>query len=233
MTDIGQMSYFLGIEVKKNEDGIFMSQKKYEEKILKKFRMEECKPKSTPAEPNIKLRVDLTRESVNPTLFKSMVGSPRYLTFTRLDIMYAVGLVSGYMEKLKQDPFMTAKRILWYIKGMLDQGLFYMHAQDSKLVGYSDSDYGGDLDDGKITSRYAFHLGSAIFSWSSKKQKTVALSTCEAEYMAAACACQAMWLGYILSELNLTSPIKIYVDNKSVIHLRKIQYHTVEENTST
>ncbi|KAL8087732.1 hypothetical protein AgCh_037766 [Apium graveolens] len=245
MTYIGQMSYFLGVEVKQNRDGIFMSQKKYAEQILKKFRMEECKSVSTPAEPSIKLRVDSIRQSVNPTLFKSLVRSLRYLTFTRPDIMYAVGLVSRYMEKPKQDHFMAAKRILRYIKGTLDHGLFYTYSQDSKLVGYSDSDYGGDLDDGKSTSGYAFHIGSAIFSGSSKKQQTIALSTCEAEYMAAAaaCACQAMWLGYVLGKLNLVEegPVKIYVDNKSAISLAKnpvshsrskhinIKYHFIRE----
>ncbi|WOG95118.1 hypothetical protein DCAR_0314420 [Daucus carota subsp. sativus] len=247
MTDIGQMSYFLGVEVKQSKDGIFMCQKKYAEQILKKFRMEECKSVSTPAEASIKLRIDSTRESVNPTLFKSLVGSLRYLTFTRPDIMYAVGLVSRYMEKPKQDHFMAAKRILRYIKGTLNYGLFYTHSQNSKLVGYSDSDYGGDLDDGKSTSGYAFHIGSAIFSWSSKKQQTVALSTCEAEYIAAAaCACQAMWLGYILGELNLAKedPVTIYVDNKSAISLAKnpvshsrskhinIKYHFLREQVN-
>ncbi|WOG92347.1 hypothetical protein DCAR_0311611 [Daucus carota subsp. sativus] len=209
--------------------------------------MEECKSVSTPAEASIKLRIDSTRESVNPTLFKSLVGSLRYLTFTRPDIMYAVGLVSRYMEKPKQDHFMAAKRILRYIKGTLNYGLFYTHSQNSKLVGYSDSDYGGDLDDGKSTSGYAFHIGSAIFSWSSKKQQTVALSTCEAEYIAAAaCACQAMWLGYILGELNLAKedPVTIYVDNKSAISLAKnpvshsrskhinIKYHFLREQVN-
>ncbi|XP_074345106.1 uncharacterized protein LOC141684164 [Apium graveolens] len=124
-------------------------------------------------------------------LFKSLVGSLRYLTFTRPDIMYAVGLVSRYMEKPKQDHFMAAKRILRYVKGTLGHGLFYTHSQNSKLVGYSDSNYGGDLDDGKSTSGYAFHIGTAIFLWSSKKQQTVALSTCEAEYIVVAtCTCQ-------------------------------------------
>ena len=209
--------------------------------------MEECKLVSTPAEASIKLRIDSTRESVNPTLFKSLVGSLRYLTFTRPDIMYAVGLVSRYMEKPKQDHFMAAKRILRYIKGTLNNGLFYTHSQNSKLVGYSDSDYGGDLDDGKSTSGYAFHIGSAIFSWSSKKQQTVALSTCEAEYIAAAgSTCQAIWLGYILGELNLAKedPVTIYVDNKSAISLAKnpvshsrskhinIKYHFLREQVN-
>ncbi|XP_074327753.1 secreted RxLR effector protein 161-like [Apium graveolens] len=209
--------------------------------------MEEYKPVSTPAEASIKLRIDSTRASVNPTLFKSLVGSLRYPIFTRPDIMYAVGLVSRYMEKPKQDHFMAAKRILRYIKGTLDNGLFYTHSQNSKLVGYSDSDYSGDLDDGKSTSGYAFHIGSAIFSWSSKKQQTVPLSTCEAEYIAAAaCACQAIWLSYILGELNLAKedPVTIYVDNKSAISLAKnpvshsrskhinIKYHFLREQVN-
>lgn len=224
MTDIGEMSYFLGVEVKQMQDGIFVSQKKYAEQILNKFKMKDCKPVVTPADPGMKLSVDSTRESINPTLFKSLVGSLRYLTITRPDITYAVGLVSRFMEKPKQDHLIAAKRILRYIKGTMNHGLFYTHSQDSKLVGYSDSDYGGDLDDRKSTSGYAFHISSAVFSWSSKKQQTIALSTCEAEYMAAAtCTCQAMWLKNILGEIGVSNegPITIYVDNKSAISLAK------------
>ncbi|KAL4367961.1 hypothetical protein GQ457_05G011320 [Hibiscus cannabinus] len=128
------------------------------------------------------------------------------------------------MESPKQDHWIAAKRILRYVKGTLGHGLFYKHSQDSKLVGYSDSDYGGDIDDRKSTSGYLFHIGSAAFSWSSKKQQTVALSTCEAEYIAAAaCTCQAIWLKNILDELNFAQegPTTIYVDNKSTISLAK------------
>ncbi|KAK2980917.1 hypothetical protein RJ640_001701 [Escallonia rubra] len=224
MTDIGEMSYFLGVEVKQMEDGIFMSQKKYAEQILSRFRMKDCNPVAIPAETGVELRVDSNRKSVNPTLYKSMVGSLRYLTFTRPDITYAVGLVSRYMERPKQDHFNAAKRILRYVKGTVDHGLFYTHSQNSRLIGYSDSNYGRDLDDRKSTSGYAFHIGSAIFSWSSKKQQIVALSTCEAEYIAAAtCTCQAIWLKNILKELYLIEegPTTIYVDNKSAIALAK------------
>ncbi|KAK2989425.1 hypothetical protein RJ640_017680 [Escallonia rubra] len=215
MTDIGEMSYFLGVEVKQMEDGIFMSQKKYAEQILSRFKMKDCNPVAIPAETGVELRVDSNRKSVNPTLYKSMVGSLRYLTFTRPDITYAVGLVSRYMERPKQDHFKAAKRILRYVKGTVDHGLFYTHSQNSRLIGYSDSNYGRDLDDRKSTSGYAFHIGSAIFSWS---------STCEAEYIAAAaCTCQAIWLKNILKELYLIEegPTTIYVDNKSAIALAK------------
>ncbi|XP_039006133.1 secreted RxLR effector protein 161-like [Hibiscus syriacus] len=133
--------------------------------------MEDCKPVATPAEPGVKLSVNSTREQVNPTLFKSIVGSLRYLTITRPDIIYAVGLVSRFMEHPKQDHWSAAKRILRYVKGTTGYGLFYTHSENSKLVGYSDSDYGGDLDDRKSTTGYLFHIGSAVFSWSSKKQQ--------------------------------------------------------------
>ncbi|KAK3024990.1 hypothetical protein RJ639_044367 [Escallonia herrerae] len=94
MTDIGEMSYFHGVEVKQMEDGKFMSQRKYAEQILSRFRMKDCNPVAIPAETGVELRVDSNRKSVNPTLYKSMVESLRYLTFTLPDITYAVGLVS-------------------------------------------------------------------------------------------------------------------------------------------
>ncbi|GAA0168672.1 transmembrane signal receptor [Lithospermum erythrorhizon] len=247
MTDIGEMSYFLAVEVKQAKDGIFMSQRKYAKQILSKFRMKDCKPISTLTKICMKLRVNSNKESVNPTLFKSLVGNLRYLTFTRPNIMYALGLVSRYMETPKQDHFIAAKRILRYIEGTLNDGLFYTHSKNAKLVGYSDSDYGGDIDDGKNTSGYAFHIGSTIFSWSSKKQQTVALLTCEAEYITvAACTCQTIWLKYILCELYYLTeePLTIYVDNKSAISLAKnpvshsrskhinIKYHFIREQVN-
>ena len=186
--------------------------------------METCKPISTPAEPGVKLSSSSVKKPVNSTMFKSLVGSLRYLTFTRPDIMYAVGLVSRYMEYPREDHFQAAKRILRYVKGTINQGLFYTQTEDPRLVGYSDSDYGGDLDTRKSTSGYLFHIGSAAFSWSSKKQQTIALSTCEAEYIAAAsCTCQAIWLRNILQDLYhaQVGPTIINVDNKSAIALVK------------
>lgn len=157
--------------------------------------MSGCNPVGTPVETGTKLRRETKGEPVDPTMFKSRFGSLRYLIFTIPDIVYGVGLISRYMEMPKQEHFIAAKRILRYIKGTINQGLFYESSKDSKLVGYTDSDYGGDPDERKSTSGYMFHIGSAAFSWSSKKQTVVALSSCEAEYVAAAaCACQAIWL---------------------------------------
>ena len=98
MTNIGLMAYYLGIEVKQTEEGIFISQEGYAKEILKKFEMLDCKPVSTPVECGVKLSRHNEEENVNPTLFKSLIGSLRYLTCTRPDILYGVGLVSRYME---------------------------------------------------------------------------------------------------------------------------------------
>ncbi|KAK8937447.1 hypothetical protein KSP39_PZI012254 [Platanthera zijinensis] len=224
MTDLGELSYFLGVEVKQGEDGIFISQKKYAEEILKKFRMEDSKPISTPADPGMKLSKEPKEGAVDSTLFKSLVGSLRYLTFTRPDIMYAVEVVSRHMEEPKEDHFTAAKRILRYINGTRGHGLKYATGEELTLVGYSDSDYGGDVNDRKSTSGYAFNMGTGVFSWSSKKQATIALSSCEAEYIAAAAGtCQAIWLRNLLESLQhgVDGPTTMLVDNMSAIQLAK------------
>jgi hypothetical protein len=128
------------------------------------------------------------------------------------------------MESPRQSHLQAAKRILRYIKGTVDDGIFYTFSDNSQLVGYTDSDYAGDIGERKSTSGYMFSLGNGIFSWSSKKQQVVALSTAEAEYIAAAyCATQAVWLRKMLEELRHKQqhPTVIYCDNKSAIALAK------------
>ncbi|KAM1744384.1 hypothetical protein ACFX11_011278 [Malus domestica] len=224
MTDIGLMAYYLGIEVKQNEEGIFISQESYTKEILKKFKMDDCKPISTPVECGVKLTKHDEGESVDPTFFKSLVGSLRYLTCTRPDILYVVGLVSRYMENPTTTHLKTAKRILRYLKGTVNFGLFYSSSDNYKLAGYSDSDWAGDSDDRKSTTGFVFFMGDTAFTWMSKKQPIVTLSTCEAEYVAAtSCVCHAIWLRNLLKELSMPQeePTKIYVDNKSAIALAK------------
>lgn len=228
MTDIGLMSFFLGIEVKQNNEGIFISQEAYAKEILKRFNMNNCKPVSTPIECGVKLSKIGEGQVIDATLFKSMVGSLRYLTCTRPDILYSVGLVSRYMEEPKISHLQAAKRIFRYIQGTISHGLFYSSSQNSHLVGYSDSDWGGDLDDRKSTTGFVFFMGNTAFTWFSKKQPIVTLSTCEAEYVAASsCVCHAIWLKELLKEIHLhhDEVIKICVDNKSAIALAKNPVH--------
>ena len=193
MTDIGLMAYYLSIEVKQKEEGIFISQESYAREMLKKFKMNDCKPISTPIECGVKLSKNEKGEKVDPTFFKSLVGSLHYLTSTRPDILYAVGLVSRYTETPTTTHLKATKRILRYIKGTIDFGLFYSSSKDYNLVGYSDSDWAGDMDERKSTTGFLFYMGDTAFTWISKKQPIVTLSTCEAEYVAAtSCVCHAI-----------------------------------------
>ncbi|XP_028959409.1 secreted RxLR effector protein 161-like [Malus domestica] len=158
----------------------------------------------------------MTGENVDPTFFKSLVGSLRYLTCIRLDILYVVELVSHYMENPTTTHLKTTKRILRYLKGTVNFGLFYSSSSNYKLVGYSDSDWTGDSDDRKIIIGFVFFMGDIAFTWMSKKQPIVALSTCEAEYVATTSyVCHAIWLRNLLKELSMPQqePTEIHVDN--------------------
>lgn len=236
MTDIGLMAHFLGIEVKQHEDGIFISQRTYAADVLKKFGMEKCNQVTTPVESGLELRKNEDGD-VDPTYFKSLVGSLRYLTCTRPDILYGVGLISRYMETPDQSHLNAAKRILRYLKGTIDEGLSYTPTNEFELIGYSDSDWGRDVDERKSTSGYVFFIGDSAFTWSSKKQPIVTLSTCEAEYVAANSAvCHAIWLRNMLTYLGFTQkdPTRIYVDNRSAIALAKNPvYHERSKHIDT
>ncbi|XP_057850758.1 uncharacterized mitochondrial protein AtMg00810-like [Cryptomeria japonica] len=179
MTDLGLMKYFLGIEVKQSADGIFISQSKYASDVLKRFNMLNCKPSPTPVVIGLKLNKDDGSSLVDPRLFKRLVGSLMYLTATRPDIMYGVSLISRFMESPKDSHLQIGKRILRYVCGTKNYGILYSAVDDFKLIGYMDSDCAGSIDDRKSTSGYAFHFGSDVVSWASKKQPIVTLSLAE------------------------------------------------------
>ncbi|KAK2407959.1 putative mitochondrial protein [Trifolium repens] len=224
MTDLGKMKYFLGIEVVQTGAGLFLGQKKYAQEVLERFHMENCNPVGTPTEPGLKLSSDHDGERVDSTYFKQIVGSLMYLTTTRPDIMYAVCVISRYMERPTELHLKVAKRVFRYLKGTTDFGIFYKKNGESVLTGFTDSDYAGDLDDRRSTSGNVFMMGSAAVSWASKKQQVVTLSTTEAEFIAAAnSACQAIWLRRILEELHFHQdrPTVIHCDNSSTIKLSK------------
>ncbi|XP_016669977.1 secreted RxLR effector protein 161-like [Gossypium hirsutum] len=154
-------------------------------KILNKFSMQNYKATCTPIAIGEKLSSQGSSEQVSKSAYRSLVGYLLYLTATRPYIMFAVSLLSRFMHCYNEKHFQAAKRVLRYIKGTLSHGMLFNKVESLKLVGYTDSDWGGLIDDMKSTSGYVFTLGSAIFCWSSKKQSVVAQSTAEAEYVAA------------------------------------------------
>ncbi|XP_015163075.1 uncharacterized mitochondrial protein AtMg00810-like [Solanum tuberosum] len=202
MMDIGMMHYFLGIEVVQSADGIFITQKKYSQEILGRFQMKSCNSASSPTKFGSKLTKEPRGRRVDNTLYKQIVGSLMYLTTIRPDIMHDVSL-SRYMESPKEMHLLAAKRIFRYLQGTTNYGLFYAKGEKADLVGFTDSDFAGDLDDRKSTSGYVFMMGSGAISWSLRKQSIVTLSTTEAEFVAAAtCACQAIWMRKVLGEIQ-------------------------------
>lgn len=224
MTDLGRMRYFLGIEVIQSLDGIFVCQRKYAHEILGRFGMDKSNPVKNPIVPGTKLSKDEAGTKVDETLFKQVVGSLMYLTATRPDLMYGVSLISRFMSCPTESHWLAAKRILRYLKGTTELGIFYKKNGCTNLVAYTDSDFAGDLDDRRSTSGFAFLLGSGAVSWSSKKQPIVTLSTTEAEYIAAAfCACQCIWLRRVLEKLGHKeeNSTLIQCDNNSTIQLSK------------
>ncbi|XP_020423899.1 uncharacterized protein LOC109950223 [Prunus persica] len=157
-----------------------------------------------PIVPETKLIKDEGGEKVDSTYFKQIVGSLMYLTTTRPDPMFAVNLISRYMESPTELHFQAAKRVLRYLKGTTDLGLFYKRKVGAKLMGFSDNDYVGDLNDRKSTSGYVFLLSSAVVAWSSRKQPIVTLSTTEAEFIVAASDFDLFSLGGNVEDAVLT-----------------------------
>ncbi|GKF85252.1 uncharacterized mitochondrial protein-like protein, partial [Tanacetum coccineum] len=177
MSDLGLLQYFMGLEVLQKEDGIFVCQQKYATDHLKRFHMSNCEVEATPMNPGEKLQLNDGTRKADGKFFRSMVGGLNYLTHTRPDIAFPVSYVSRYMHSPTKQHLGAAKRILRYIAGTTNFGIWYTNVRDFKLIGFTDSDWAGCLDTRKGTSGNMFSFGSGAVIWSSKKQETLALSS--------------------------------------------------------
>ncbi|WVZ92975.1 hypothetical protein U9M48_039002 [Paspalum notatum var. saurae] len=227
MSDLGLLTYYLGIEVRQGKQAIELCQSAYALKLLERAGLKGCNPTQVPMQEKPKLSKLSTAEKVDATHYRSLVGGLRYLTHTRPDITFAVGYVSRFMEFPRKDHMAAVKHLLRYIAGTCALGLAYPRRKktsDLHLFGFSDSDMGGDIDGRKSTSGMVFFLETCPISWQSQKQKIVALSTCEAEYISgAAAACHGIWLRRLLEDITgqaVAAPI-LRIDNKSAIELAK------------
>ncbi|GJW56131.1 putative ribonuclease H-like domain-containing protein [Tanacetum coccineum] len=223
MSSMGELTFFLGLQVKQKADGIFISQDKYVAEILKKFDFANVKTASTPIETQKPLVKDEEASDVDVHLYRSMIGSLMYLTASRPDIMFAVCACSRFQVTPKSSHLSAVKRIFRYLKGKPKLGLWYPRVSSFDLESYSDSDYAGANLDRKSTTGGCQFLGRRLISWQCKKQTIVATSTTEAEYVAAASCCgQVLWiqnqmLDYGFNFMNT----KIYIDNESTICIVK------------
>ena len=199
-SDLGLLSFYLGIEVHQDSSGISLRQTAYAKRIVELGKLTGCNPAYTPMEERLKLSHDSTAKEVDATQYWRIVGSLRYLVHTRPDLAFAVGYVSRFMQQPTTEHEQAVKRILRYVAGTSDYGLHYPRCPGAEhFIGNSDSDLAGDIDTSKSTTGTLFFLGKCLISWQSVKQQVVALSSCEVEYIAATTAStQALWLARLL-----------------------------------
>ncbi|GJR78635.1 retrovirus-related pol polyprotein from transposon TNT 1-94 [Tanacetum coccineum] len=189
MSMIGEMMFFLGLQVNQSPRGIFINQSNYMLEILTKYGMETCDPIRTLMETKDKLDLDQNGTLVDATKYRSMIGVLMYLTSSRPDIVHATCLYARYQAKPTEKHLKEVKRIFCYLWGTVNMGLWYTKDSGFEPTGFSDADYAGCKDIFKSTSGGAQFLGKKLVSWSSKKQDCTALSTVEAEYVSLSACC--------------------------------------------
>jgi hypothetical protein len=248
MDDRGDLTRFLGIEFKRKPDGaICMSQQRYINSILQRFNMENCKTARTPAQTGLQLpqsNVGDTFHGDNTFPYRQAIGCLIYLmTATRPDISWIVSKLSQHFENPGQSHITALKRVMRYLKGTQSAGLLFTKSEETNITGYSDSDWANDHNDRRSTTGYIFTFGSGPISWKTRKQQCVALSSCEAKYMALTEATkEALYLRSYYSQFTPNmEPTTIYCDNQSALSLTKddtkhnrtkhidVRYHFVKE----
>ncbi|XP_070045843.1 uncharacterized mitochondrial protein AtMg00810-like [Nicotiana tomentosiformis] len=220
---MGELTFFLGLQVKQSLKGTLIGQQKYIKELLKRFDMEASKVIDTPIATATRLDMDEPSSPVNQTMYRGIIGSLLYLTASRPDIIFSIGLCARFQSNPKESHLNAAKRILRHLKGTHDLVLYYPSGDNLDLIGYTDADYAGYLVDRKSTSGMAHFLGSCLISRGMRKQNSVALSTTEAEYVAAAsCCAQLLWIKQLLEDFGvLSNCVPLLNDNTSALNMAK------------
>ena len=254
MKDIGPISYFLGIEFKQTSNDISMCQTYYLKNILRKFKMEDCKPRNTPCEVNLDVyrsnNDSLQEESLGGS-YREIVGSLVYaMTCSRPDLAWVVTKLSQHLANPSPADWMTIRHVLRYIKATIDYKLVFKKSNEGLQIScYSDSDWASEKEDRRSTTGYAFTLNreGPVIAWKSKKQHTVALSSCEAEYMALTHTTQELlFLAMLCRDFNINNkhPMTIRGDNQGSLDMVRnpvsndrskhidIKHHFIRDNYS-
>jgi hypothetical protein len=223
MSLVGELSYFLGLQIRQMNDGIFITQAKYAKNLVKRFGLEKAKHCDTPMSTTLKLSKDASGKSVEQTLYRAMIGSLLYLTASRPDISFSVGVCARYQSDPKESHLSSVKRIIRYVNETSNYGIWYSFDTNDSLVGFSDADWAGNCDDRKSTSGGCFFLGNNLVSWFCKKQNSISLSMVEAEYIAAGSGCtQLLWMKQMLVDYGFNQgTLTLFCDNMSAINISK------------
>jgi hypothetical protein len=218
MKDLGELKYFLGIEVSRSKKGIFLSQRKYALDLLNETGMTACSPTSTPMEENLKLCVHSNQVPANKERYQRLVGILMYLAYTRPDLAYVLSVVSQFMHSPSEEHMNALIHILRYLKSSPGKGILFTKGNSLDINGYIDADWAGSVQDRRSTSGYFTFVGGNLVTWRSKKQEVVVRSSVESEYKGMAKAiCEMLWIRNLMQNLHIkqVSPMKLYCDNKA------------------
>lgn len=219
--DLGTLDYFLGMEASWQPAGLLLTQRKYIQDLLVKAKMKDCKGLTTPASVKDKATID-GRSFDDPTLYRSIVGGLQYLSLTRPEVCYSVHRASQFMHNPTEENWSLVKRILRYLQATSTYGLFISKSPTTQLNVYCDADWASSTYDRKSTSGFAIFMGRNLISWSSRKQRTVAKSSTEAEYRALGLAIQELvWVQSLLCDIGFASQVtpNVWCDNIGATYL--------------
>ncbi|GJS59807.1 putative ribonuclease H-like domain-containing protein [Tanacetum coccineum] len=221
MSMMGKISFFLGLQISQNPRGIFINQSKYALESLKKYGFDSCDPVDTPMVEKSKLDEDKEGKAVDPSHYRGMIGTLLYLTASRPDLQFAICMCARYQARPTEKHLNAVKRIFRYLKGTVHRGLWYPKDSSIALTTFADADHAGCQDTRRSTSGSMQLLGDRLVSWSSKRQKSAAISSTEAEYIAlSGCYAQILWMRSQLTDYGFGfNKIPMYCDNKSAIAL--------------
>ncbi|GAA0164844.1 transmembrane signal receptor [Lithospermum erythrorhizon] len=222
MKDLRVLKFFLGVEVARSEEGIFLSQRKYALDIISKAGLLGAKAVAFPMEQNQRLAGSTSAVLHDVDRYRRLVGGLLYLSFTRPDLSFAVHILSQFLHEPRQDHWSTALRVVKYLKGSPRQGILLSADCDLKLSGWCDSDCASCLITRQYVSGWIVFLGHSPVSWKSKKQETVSRSSAEAEYRSMALVtCELKWLKGLLAcfRVDHTGSMELFCDSQSALHL--------------
>nr|XP_021861029.1 uncharacterized protein LOC110800052 [Spinacia oleracea] len=216
--DLGELKYFLGIEVTRTDKGILLNQRKYILDLLKTCNMENNNIAPFPLPKGLKLSTMEGPLITDPEIYRIIVGKLLYLNMTRPDISYAVQQLTQFLNEPRTPHLSAALHVLKYLKGTLNYGLFYYANTDLKLTACSDVDWGTCACSARSLTGYCIFLGDPLISWKTKKHKVVSKSSTEAEYRSMSqTTSEVVWIDGLLQDLkvNVPKPIQLFCDNKS------------------